>query len=198
MLYDEKHKWHALSKMIQSRKIGILCTQETHLSTEQTDEINNFHKNIKIFSTLDPLHPNSKGVAVAFNKKITNTQDVKATELIPGRAILIETQWHNTEVLTILAIYAPNDTTENMNFWNELNWKWTNENSTLPFPDLMLGDLNLTEDAIDRSNGEQDPPRVTHALSKLKDTLSMVDGWRQMFPYEKTYTLQHRSNNHRS
>lgn len=198
-LFDEKHKWHAINRMIQSEKIGILCTQETHLSPDQTTEINEFcSRNIKIFSTYDPIHPNSKGVAIALNKKITDVDNAKSTEIIQGRALLLETKWHGNEILTILAIYAPNKTTKNKDFWTTLTEKWTSPNSTLPFPDIMLGDFNITEDTIDCNNGEPDPIETTTALHNLKEALSLIDGWRQTFPHEKAYTPQHRSNGHRS
>ncbi|XP_006457293.1 hypothetical protein AGABI2DRAFT_51211, partial [Agaricus bisporus var. bisporus H97] len=126
------------------------------------------------------------------------TQQAKATEVIPGRALMLELPWHANEILTILAVYAPNDSNDNKNFLTSLNEKWNTENPTLPYPDIILGDFNMTEDAIDRCNGTLDPPETTSAMANLKYTLSLVDGWRQTFPTEKAYTLQHRSNHHRS
>jgi ribonuclease HI/exonuclease III len=197
-LYDSNHKWHALNRMIISEKIGIFCAQETHLTEEQTEAINDLHKNIKVFSTIDPTQPNSKGVAIAINKKITNAQQAKTSTLIPGRALLLEIPWHANELLTVLAVYAPNDGRENRTFWENLNNIWERDVTEFPLPDVLLGDFNMVEDPIDRSSGTTDPIETVNSLSNLKTRLALVDGWRQTFPHEKNYTLQHRSNNHRS
>jgi ribonuclease HI/exonuclease III len=197
-LYDSKHKWHALNKMIMSQKIGILCAQETHLTDEQTEAINNLHKNIKVFSTIDPAQPNTKGVAIEVNRRITNAQQAQAKTLIPGRALMLEIPWHANELLTVLAIYAPNENSENKSFWDDLCKLWEEDDATLPYPDVLLGDFNMVEDPTDRSTGTTDPAETVNTLSNLKSKLSLIDGWRQTFPHEKSYTLQHRSNNHRS
>jgi ribonuclease HI len=197
-LFDSKHKWHAINKMIISQKIGIFCAQESHLTEEQTEAINDLHKNIKVFSTIDPNQPNTKGVAVAINKKITNAHQAKTTALVPGRALLLEIPWHANELLTILTVYALNDSRENKTFWDTLNDIWDNDNTTHPYPDILLGDFNMVEDPTDRSTGSTDPTEVVNALANLKSKLALVDGWRQTFPHEKSFTLQHRSNNHRS
>jgi exonuclease III len=175
-LYDSRHKWHALNKMIISQKIGILCAQETHLTEEQTEVINDLHKNIKVFLTIDQTQPNSKGVAIAINRKITNAQQAKTTALIPGRALLLEIPWHANELLTILAVYAPNKNNENKNFWENLNSLWEGDNITLPYPNILLGDFNMVEDPIDRSTRSSDPAKTVSALTSLKSRLALIDG----------------------
>jgi exonuclease III len=174
-IYDERHKWHAINRMLVSEKIGILCLQETHLTQDQTDEINNVYTNVKIFSSIDPNQPNAQGVAIALNGRITNMRNVKVTDMIPGRAILMELPWHKNEILTILNIYAPNESNKNKDFWKNLNEKWSNRNSTLPFPDIMTGDFNMTEDQINGSNGANDPTETTNAIAKLKQSLNHCD-----------------------
>jgi hypothetical protein len=175
-LFDSRHKWHALNRMILTEKIGILCAQETHLTPEQTEEINKFHKNIHVFSMADPAHPNTRGVSIALNKKVTNTTQAKVTTLVQGRALLLELPWHANEIITVLAIYAPNDNANNKAFWDLLNQKWTDENQTLPYPDIMLGDFNMVEDSTDRCTGIVDSPKVTRSIANLKYTLSLIDG----------------------
>jgi hypothetical protein len=62
----------------------------------------------------------------------------------------------------------------------------------------MAGNFNMTEDQIDRGNGMRDQTETINVLADLKNTLNLVDGWRQMFPTENGYMLQHQSNEHRS
>jgi hypothetical protein len=63
--------------------------------------------------------------------------------MYPGRALLLETNWHANQKLTILVVYAPNTPNENKDFWTELHNKWVTQN--LPKPHIMLGDFNIVE-----------------------------------------------------
>ncbi|XP_006463114.1 hypothetical protein AGABI2DRAFT_74099, partial [Agaricus bisporus var. bisporus H97] len=123
---------------------------------------------------------------------------MKSTVIIPGRALLLETRWHNNETLTILNIYAPNDTLENKEFWSTLEEKWAEISSTYPFPDLMLGDFNLTEEGIDRNNGRIDNQGAIKNLKSLCSFFELSDGWRLRNPLERDFTLRHLSSNHQS
>ncbi|KAF9446287.1 hypothetical protein P691DRAFT_673926 [Macrolepiota fuliginosa MF-IS2] len=152
-IYDSCNKWHTINNYINHNKIGIMCLQETHLDKQQTNQINNFHHRLKVISSIDPKHPNTKGVAIVLNSCLTTTQRITARTLIPGRALLAEIPWHGTETLTILTIYAPNNTNKNCSFWVTLQEMWENNTTNLPWPDIMTGNFNLTEDPIDRSNG---------------------------------------------
>lgn len=50
--------------------------------------------------------------------------------------------------LTILVIYVPNLPTSNAKPWENINISLTNK-CWLPWPQIMLGDFNMVEDAID-------------------------------------------------
>src|ERR1700691_2507183 len=89
---------------------------------------------------------NAQGVTIVLNREMTNIHDVKQQDVIPGRAMLLTLPWHSDLTLTILNVYAPNAHSENQQFWETLETKWVDMN--LPFPDIMLGDFNLVEDAI--------------------------------------------------
>jgi exonuclease III len=114
------------------------------------------------------------------------TANVEEFELIPGRAHLIHTPWHGDLLLTILNIYAPNNHTDNETFWKELKHKFTTEN--IPRPDIMMGDFNLVEDAIDRLPAHQDHAGATQALYELRSMLRLEDGWRKYKGNEKAYS----------
>jgi hypothetical protein len=59
-------------------------SRQVIISSNQTDEINNVYMNLKIFSSIDPDHPNAQGVAIALNGQITNTQNIKTTVISRG------------------------------------------------------------------------------------------------------------------
>ena len=65
-------------------------------------------------------------------------------------------------MLTIPNVYAPNSPPDNKNFWNELDQAF----NTNPFPylDILLGDFNVVEDAIDRLPSRNDNANTRNAL----------------------------------
>ncbi|KAL6299923.1 Endonuclease/exonuclease/phosphatase [Sparassis latifolia] len=116
---------------------------------------------------------------------LTQTQAQTRT-LIPGQAILLTVPWHNNRTLTILNIYAPNIAMENKEFWQTLEHKWTHQH--LPNPDVMLGDFNIVEDALDCIPSHVDNAEAVDALFDLKLHLQLLDGWRATHTTEKKFS----------
>jgi len=56
--------------------------------------------------------------------------------------------WHNDSKISVLAVYSPNALKDIKDFWKLI----TDQTSTNPQlkPNVVLGDFNLVEDAIDR------------------------------------------------
>jgi exonuclease III len=145
-----QHKWKHINQLMRDNKIATLAIQETHLSPQKVDELNQlFSKSLYIVHSGNPDRPNAKGVAFALNKKETRWQEIKATEVIPGHALHISLPWQvGHKKILILAIYAPNAAYESKTFFKLIKKKWTDLN--LPKIDIMLGDFNIVEDTIDR------------------------------------------------
>jgi hypothetical protein len=92
--------------------------------------------------------------------------------------------WYKELKLTILNVYAPNERACNEAFWSEIEEKISLQKK----PEVMLGDFNLVEDAIDRLPAHRDHQRATETLDSLKSTLELKDGWRHENPDDKDYT----------
>ena len=88
------------------------------------------------------------GVALVLNRDIIPDQEVTYEEIMPGRAIQTDIQWHLMLVITILNVYVPNAPHENRDFWAKLYKVYKQPERKIKKPDLMLGDFNLVEDAI--------------------------------------------------
>jgi ribonuclease HI/exonuclease III len=181
-------KWLHINQIMKEKKIGILALQETHLTDQQTDSLHNlFGKRLKIINSIEEDSPNSKGVAIVINKEITNSQNITTKVLVPGRALFITTQWHQDQKLSLLAIYAPNNPTDNEEFWVEIKSAWRRK--SLPKPDIMLGDFNVVEDSVDRIPCHPDNPNTVDSLNRLRTSWHLIDGWRHTFPNTKAYTF---------
>jgi exonuclease III len=149
---------------MRKKIIGVLCLQEMHLTNEHETQIEFLYlRRLKVFNSCHPFCPgNSAGVAFVLNKEMINTMNAEITEIIPGRAITINITWHNNKHITILNIYAPNNLSKHLNFWDVISKPWLEKD--LPQPDFMLGDFNLTEDALDRAPVRPDNENATNAL----------------------------------
>ncbi|KAG1896712.1 uncharacterized protein F5891DRAFT_1192835 [Suillus fuscotomentosus] len=137
-------KWHHINQIIREKKIGIMEIQETHLSKEEESKINEtFGRRITVIWSIEPENTNAKGVAVILNVYSTNSKEATSEELVPGRALLIQISWMKNAKLSVLAIYTPNEPTQNQVFWEEIHSKLIGK----PTPDVVLGNFNIVEGA---------------------------------------------------
>ena len=181
------NKWFHIPQIIRENRIGILAIQETHLTEELAKQFSElFGNNLKLFFSPDPDTRNARGVAIVVNKKLVSTEGIKEHVLVPGRALAISLPWHENIIINTLAIYAPNSPRETRDFWKTIQ-RQLNATPSLS-PDIMLGDFNLVEDAIDRIPSNSDDPQSTELLREFKIKYRLTDGWRKANPEEKGYT----------
>ncbi|KAL1657834.1 Endonuclease/exonuclease/phosphatase, partial [Schizophyllum commune] len=189
-IYDEKHKWHDVNRVMRNERINVLGLQETHLSNEQIAEIREFyHKSLQIFASAErDSANNSTGVAIVLNKSITNIADTEEHEIIPGRALMVTIHWHGLLRHSILVTYAPaNGHAQNRQFWKDLRKRMIEMN--LPSPDTHVGDHNMLEDAIDRCPAKGPRTSTLDTFLRFKNTHLLRDGWREENPTTKAYTF---------
>ncbi|KIJ39039.1 hypothetical protein M422DRAFT_258194 [Sphaerobolus stellatus SS14] len=99
---------------------------------------------------------------------------------------MLNLPWGERGDLVFLAVYAPNDGGENTRLWRELTKQWRERN--LPKIDILLGDFNLVEDALDRKPPRADSTVAVEALQEFKATSLLMDGWQQTFPTKQFFT----------
>ncbi|KAF9073028.1 DNase I-like protein [Rhodocollybia butyracea] len=178
-VYHRDNKWKYINNLVKKKKIGILALQETHLTDERREQIEQrYAQRLKIFISTDPENPTGQGgVAVVLNKELARTDTTKSIEIVPGRALLVEVQWHKEEKIAILAIYAPNvtgsDGKENAKLWKDSGM-------------------------IDRWPAHNDPEEAIEALDELKIKFNLKDEWRNTHPGEKRYTYIQTATNSQS
>ncbi|KAG1799824.1 Endonuclease/exonuclease/phosphatase [Suillus plorans] len=191
---SEISKWAAVSQVVKENKIGILCVQETHLTAEHESQIDSIYsRRIKIINSRDPHRPGSSaGIAFILNREIANTVDLETIKIIPGRAMVLKTKWHNQENLLILNIYTPNNHAQHPEFWGKISQTWYEKN--LPSPDFMMGDFNITEDILDRAPARPDNDNATEALRDLRHQLNVQDTWRLNNPTSRLFTYNSNTN----
>jgi exonuclease III len=192
-------KWQHVNQIMRDKEIAVLAIQETHLDEQSTNELNNnFHYRMRIINSADPQNPTAgKGVAIVLNKHLTKWNEVKICIIIPGRAILLTLPLKKKDsAVNILAIYAPNTPQENVSFWASLTNTWEEVNP--PIPDIMLGDFNIVEEALDRFPPHRDNTQAVSNLATFKALHTLQDGWRHHHPDVKSYSFTQEATQSRS
>ena len=111
--------------------------------------------------------------------------------------MLLTMKWHAETEIAILNVYAPNHSHENEQFWTRIQTAFE-ENAQLRKPDIMLGDFNVVEDALDRLPAKDDPPGPQESLRNLLSALQLHDGWRITEPTTRDYSFPQRRSATRS
>ncbi|KDQ57930.1 hypothetical protein JAAARDRAFT_47183 [Jaapia argillacea MUCL 33604] len=194
--HSQISKWTEVYSMMKEKQIGILALQETHLTEENVFNIKKlFGRRLEVWNSSDPEQPGaSAGVAFVINREIANTMDLELEVLVPGQAISLTTQWHNSEKMMFLNVYAPNCQEDHPHFWKTVGEQ--REILGILIPDFMMGDFNIVKDAIDRAPARLDSGTATEALHNLRHGLQLTDAWRQEFPNKHQFTFHNRATDH--
>lgn len=181
-------KWLGINQVVRDNSVALLGIQETHLTDEKRDEINDLFKlTMKVYSTQDPANPTgARGVAIAINKRLINADETTCETVIPGRALMATIKWTRGEKFEVLVIYAPNDTTENEAFWEELQEELRRRR--LPHPDILMGDFNIVESPLDRLPTRPDAEGPVDALQRMCQRMQLVDEWRMRHPQDRHFS----------
>jgi exonuclease III len=90
------------------------------------------------------------------------TKTASAKEIVPGRALLVQTKWRDDRPLSILNIYAPNVNGGNADkaakFFEKIKM-YFKEHTGARKPDVVMGDFNIVTEPIDRLPMRSDPEK---------------------------------------
>ncbi|KAJ7266032.1 Endonuclease/exonuclease/phosphatase, partial [Mycena rebaudengoi] len=182
------NKWYHVNQLMREGKFGVMIVGEAHLDDERCQNILNlFGRRLHIEFTQDPNSANKRGVAFVLNKDLIKTDNIRQTVIVPGRAILLEMDWHGEDPLCMLGVYAPNAPGKNARFWRKIHHFFVT-NPDAARPDIMGGDTNIVEDPLDRLPARKDADAPVTALDDLKSYLQLCDGWRETYPTTRAYT----------
>ncbi|TFK84937.1 DNase I-like protein, partial [Polyporus arcularius HHB13444] len=181
-------KWMRVNQILRDKRVAVLGLQETHLTIDRIHELNDlFGATMRVFGSPDPENPQgARGVAFAVNTRIVDLTDLNMAEIIPGRAAALNFRWTGDRKVCLLNVYAPNSPGENGVFWSELEQRLRGGRTRKP--EIVLGDFNLVEDALDRLPTHGDQSGAVEALGKLMAYIGVSDGWRVNNPRERMFT----------
>ena len=187
-------KWAMINHTIYNKKIAILALQETHLDQQLLEQVNNcFSKKLEIINSKLPDNPHASArVAFVVNKALICPKNLTVTEIVPGRALMLKIKWLESCKTSIVNVYVPHNRNEQTNFW--ANAITNRRTLHLPLLDFVLGDFNVTEDAIDRIPAHQDDQEAMDALRGLRREWNLLDVWRHTNPATRCFTYHANTN----
>ncbi|KAI0822595.1 Endonuclease/exonuclease/phosphatase, partial [Trametes gibbosa] len=197
---NPNNKWKTMYQTMKKHGLGILMLQETHLTDERKNDIKCMFKGrIKILHSAHPDAPTRKeGIVIVLSKSQINVNGAVPTIVVPGCALQVSICAHGNEPsLHVLCIYAPTSdgVNERRNFFKKVR-EFYETHPAVRKPQLIAGDFNNTEDAIDRLPIAE-PDASPGDLDDLKLALGLMtaDGWRMTHPTARSYTFHRGAGN---
>lgn len=172
----QNRKWNEINQLVREDRIGLLCLQETHLSADDSDTVKKLYgRRLAIWNSPSTTASSQQGVAIVLNRELVDTANVHFQVLVPGRAALLRLHWHAEKRLTVLNVYAPNAPRDNAAFWQLL--LSMAERGKYQTPDILAGDFNIVEEAIDRLPAKEDNIAAVTSFRDLLRRFHLHDGW---------------------
>ncbi|KAG8848762.1 hypothetical protein FRB96_001041, partial [Tulasnella sp. 330] len=141
----------------------------------------------KVWAFPNPGTSHSAGTIILVLKDKVKVNGGKAAFtneiLVEGRAQRLNFKWKDSEEMSMVNIYAPNDLNTALNFYQKLEDKLA-----MRKPTVLMGDFNHIEAAIDRQSNKPLPDTSTVMLQKMQRNLQLEDGWREQNPVTHMFT----------
>jgi ribonuclease HI/exonuclease III len=186
-------KYKRLSTLVRKYQIAIMALQETRLNDIETERLSRENPRISIISNGN--NTNKEGVGFLLNLDLIKAEEYTHTILIQNRASRLQIKWHET-VLDLVVIYAPNQTLEKIQFFENLLTKMiTIKDWNEP---ILMGDFNFVEQGIDRWPEHPDDNRITETFKRIKKKFKAIDGWRLQNPNTKDFTFNQQATGSKS
>ena len=180
-----KNKRYDVINYLKSLNSDILCLQDTHLKTMETNFLQEFWDGKVV---LNGFSTNSRGVGILFNHAIQyDILQVLRDE--NGNMLTVLMEYSNKKILLINA-YGPN--TDNQTFFQKVN---DHIDAIEHDYFILCGDLNVTLDpSMDTYNYvRQNNLKSRDTLLKVMDSCSLVDIYRHFKPDSRRYTWRRKN-----
>ena len=167
----------------RNNKVDLLFLCESHLTKERVAHFETRWDNVGWFTNA-PCS-NTKGVTfLTLNNTLVPRQNVTVEyKDRDGQILKVKVRMDGADSIIVTGLYAPNLETEKMDFFHKM---WALEGDKRS--DIILGDFNMCEDALDRNPSREDPPRVVEAFHQMRQG-RLFDQWRIVNPDKREFTF---------
>ena len=185
----DRNKKLAVFEYLKGENPDVTLLQETFITGDIVNDFNRDWDGDIFHGCTDSSH--SRGVAVMFKPGL-NPKVLNCHKTDDGRKIMLNIDIHGNEY-SFVSVYAPEK--NRTEFLKKLH-SWVTKHTCDINSTIIGADLNTIDNPIDRSSGNLD--HSSSYFSKLKDSLSLTDTWRNLNPSKIEYTYMHPSGNSNS
>ena len=193
-LKNNKDKLKMVIDWLRINRIAILALQETHLTDEAVEELNEKYEKLKFFGS--GLSTSKGGIMFITTDRIGTPKSLTYKTLEQGRSRVLCLDYEG-QTLTIVNVYMPNNKPQQKETLQNLCKDLRNHQGIADSELLIVGDWNFMEDKIDRSPQHNDDKGVAREMSRLKMSFDLIDGWRVANPDERRFSWEGMSGNER-
>ncbi|RKF56515.1 putative 149 kDa protein, partial [Erysiphe neolycopersici] len=167
---------------VLNTKADIIFFCETHFTP---DKLERYRRNWPLL-TWYSNSPYSNQSGIACIVRDTTRTPLSTTRIVDmdteGRILGIELRTDGGKLVRILGIYAPNEETQSVTFFKQLNERG------LKGYHIVIGDMNKCEAKLDRNPSRTEDLRVVEAFQLAFENNGFIDGWRLSNPDARVYT----------
>ena len=167
---------------LKEKHFDVCLLQETFLTNDITKKIQTEWEGSILFNC--GTH-HSRGTAILFRNKhkfinLHNSDD--------SRIQLINVEI-NSQIMTIMNVYAPNNITERKCFFTKMQ-KWIDRYALNENNIIIGGDFNYTESDLDRYNQSNTKDASSVTYKNLINTKNLNDAWRKIHPIKNNSPIK--------
>ena len=181
-IFHNDDKRMAGCENIINKNIDIVLLQEMHTTPEISFKWEKEWKGKSLWHSGPILK--SSGVAILFKEKL-QFEIINSETDLDGRILKCIIQLEK-QLFQIINIYAPTNSKNKQNFYQELPKYLEKQNNT-----ILAGDFNMIEDiSLDKLGGNTSSTHLIglNKLTELKNAHNLVDIWRKSNPLKKLLT----------
>ena len=179
-----------LKEYIKQQNAQIILIQETHFTSEIEDSIKQDFQNFNLYHSFGSNV--SKGCSILIAHSL-NCEIIDFHKDKNGRYLLLNIEF-DTNVYSILNIYAPNDQRLRNTFFKDIDLLLKDKSMGIK---LVAGDFNETLTKIDRVEKKRNDSKIYKPSNNLSNVIKyhkLTDIWR-IFNSQKTQYTWKRKNN---
>jgi len=188
---NDKVKRSQLFKWLKNENLDLICLQETHCGSIETEKIWKAEWGSPELSSASNLSNKSGGIMILANPK-SDIKLIQNVQICQGRVLATKVKIGslNDKSFYIVNVYAHNNQNERSDLFRQIKTEIENLNVD-KLPLFVLGDFNCVTEAVDnmKQNGIRlNNDKSVDDLKVLMCELDLVDAWRKFNPDKQQFT----------
>ena len=180
---NDYSKRKCILQWIKNNNADIVFLQETFITTKLERQLHREYKHWGTIITANSTSNHSRGVATLISNRL-KCEIIESHKDDDGRVLLLNTTIQNNK-LSLVNIYAPCVQNLRIRFFNNIHKLLSNKIPST-YHTITGGDMNTTDDILDRVNMKIEP--CVKIYKRFKTVTNLEDAWKYLNPQKREYT----------